>query len=249
MSGKGSVHELNAINRIGNADICGMRVFISRALYTDAPFRQILESEGFQVTGIPLVELMPLPFEEIPVSDWVFFSSKNAVVFFFEQITLLQSLGSVKWAAIGPATAKVLETYVPTVDFTGTGDPEETARLFQEKARGQSVVFPAARHSRAGVQRFLTSEVQCVHVPIYDNRPLPCPEPRTEDVLVFTSPMGVAAYCSQQVVQAEQVVVAIGQSTFEALQTHAIKRLYKAAATTEEAMAAAVLAYLPEDKR
>lgn len=227
----------------GFADLCRMTVFISRTLPDGALFRTLLESRGIAVTGAPLVLLSPLSLGEIPACEWIFFSSKNAVNFFF---TALQdkALPTVQWAAIGPGTAEALARHVGRVDFTGTGDPEATARQFEPVATGQTVLFPGARHSREGVQRFLASAVPCISLEIYDNIPVPNPPLRTENILVFTSPMSASAYFSCHGLQKKQQVIAIGKSTFATLQSIGIERITLSAQTNEAAMAEAVLLFL-----
>ncbi|MCW5924880.1 MAG: hypothetical protein KIS77_21350, partial [Saprospiraceae bacterium] len=63
-----------------------MLAFITRALSASSEFKKQLEAAGWQVEGRSLVALSPLPFEEAPASEWVFFSSQNAVRFFFQQL-------------------------------------------------------------------------------------------------------------------------------------------------------------------
>lgn len=226
----------------GITDLCCMKVFISRIQGEDAVFRKLLEAKGVQVTGIPLIILSPSPFETIPASDWVFFSSKNAVQFFFQHPAGV-TLQAVKWAAIGPATAEALATFRPQIDFIGNGDPVETARLFDLRAHDQTVLFPAARHSRDGVMRHLTTPAHCFRLEVYNNTPVPNPAPRLEDVLVFTSPMNVESYFSSHALLKNQQVVAIGKSTFATLQSFGIEHLIMAESPTETAMAEAVLLF------
>lgn len=192
--------------------------------------------------GIPLITLSPTPFESIPGSDWIFFSSKNAVQFFFQH-PAARSLQGVKWAAIGPATAEALVVYRPAISFMGNGDPVDTARLFDPLVSSQTVLFPCARHARDGVQRHLTTPAQCIRLEVYNNTPVPKPAPRLEDILVFTSPMNVTSYFSCHALLEFQQVVAIGKSTFATLQSFGIARPDMAEAPTETAMAEAVLRF------
>lgn len=205
-------------------------------------FRKLLEARGIQVTGIPLITLSPTPFDSIPVSDWVFFSSKNAVQFFFQH-PAGQTIDRVKWAAIGPATAEALVVFRPEISFVGNGDPADTARLFDSLVSGQTVLFPSARHARDGVQRHLTTPAHCFRLEVYNNTPVPNPAPRREDILVFTSPMNVTSYFSSHTLLEFQRVVAIGKSTFATLQSFGIERLSIAEAPTETAMTEAVLRF------
>ncbi|HRI61157.1 MAG TPA: uroporphyrinogen-III synthase [Saprospiraceae bacterium] len=221
-----------------------------------------------------------------------FFSSQNAVRFFFRR---LQSGGSmesrgdsksprdlpqVKWAALGGATAKALAEYVDKVDFTGTGEPEGTAVAFrrvnptpgpsptgrgdvdntventtEEIAEhstsplpsgegpgvGSRILFPAARHSRQSVMSLLSPDFQCIHFPVYDNRPVANPLHSAADVLVFTSPLNAQAYFSKNKLGKNQRVVAIGQTTGATLRELGIAEIQVAREPGERALAEMVL--------
>jgi len=227
-----------------------MTAFITRTLSDDSEFKKRLAAAVWQVEGQSLVTLSPLPFSEIPAADWVFFSSKNAVRFFFEGKNSpgdFKSPGewsgvNVKWAALGSATARALAEYVGQVDFVGTGEPAATAKAFRCVVSTSTVIlFPAARHSRQSVMSFLAPDVQCVHFPIYDNRPVAEPPHSDADVLVFTSPMNAQAYFSKNNLKEKQRVVAIGATTAEALRELGISKIEVATEPTEQALAEAVL--------
>lgn len=226
-----------------------MTAFITRALTDDSEFKKQLAAAGWQVEGQSLVTLSPLPFSEIPTADWVFFSSKNAVRFFFQQLKN-NSPGDfksasglrVKWASLGAATAKALTEYVEQVNFVGTGEPRATAKTFRLLAPSSAVIlFPAARHSRQSVMSFLAPDFQCVHFPIYDNRPVAEPPHSDADVLVFTSPMNAQAYFSKNNLGEKQRIVAIGATTAEALRELGISKIEIADEPSERGLAEAVL--------
>lgn len=225
-----------------------MTAFITRDLSEAPEFRALLAATGWQVEGVSLVELSPLLFEEVPLADWIFFSSKNAVRFFFQQPEN-DSRGDfksprelrVKWAALGPATAKALAEYVDTVDFTGTGEPEGTAAAFREVCTaGSCILFPAARHSLQSVMSFLAPDFQCIPFPVYDNRPVAEPPLSEADVLVFTSPMNAQAYFSKHMLGEKQRVVAIGATTAGALRELGISEIETADTPGERGLAETV---------
>ncbi len=219
-----------------------MTAFISRDLSDTSEFRLLLSGQGWQVTGHSLVELSALPFHTLPIVDWVFFSSKNAVRFFFQQVEKEGLvLPTLQWAALGEATAKALTGYVQTMQFTGTGDPVSTAAAFGEVAGGRVVLFPGARHSQQSVQRLLAATVRGIHLEVYDNRPVDAPALCTDSVLVFTSPMNAEAYFSRHALKTGQRVVAIGATTAATLQALGMPAVITANEPTETALAKAVL--------
>ena len=214
-------------------------VFISRALSDTSPFRRILAAQGWTVAGESFVTLSPLPVSALPPSDWIFFSSQNAVHFFFAAAVPKPAAG-VKWAALGSATAAALQSHVAQIDFIGTGDPAGSAETFAALAAGQRVLFPGARHAEESLRQHLGERITALSIALYDNRPVEDPARREENVLVFTSPMNAMAYFSKQGKQTHQRLVAIGQTTAAALRGMGFAEVVVAAVATEEGLAAAV---------
>jgi len=213
--------------------------FISRELTEDSPFRQQLEKAGWKSSGQSLIHFKAVPFERVPETDWIFFYSKRAVRYFFEQLPSSSEEG-IKAAAIGPGTAGHLRQYGVEPRFVGNGDPEETAYAFVREAEGQRVLFPQARRSRQSVQQALGQRIQAQPLVVYDNRPLRDVPLSRAQVLVFTSPLNVEAYFCQHQLLAGQQTVVNGQPTAEALGALDVAPKI-AAAPDEEALAKAVL--------
>lgn len=223
-----------------------MTAFISRALLPDSDFRSVLRAHGWGVFGQSFVMLSAMPFEKIPDCDWLFFSSQNAVRFFFQNLEQQKmEVPMAQWAALGVSTARVLEGFTGKVDFIGTGEPKGTSQLFRRHcARLKSVgpvIFPAARRSRQSVMVLLNMDFQCAHFEIYDNQPIANPLQRSENVLAFTSPMNAEAYFSHHALLPGQRVAAIGGTTDRMLQQLGIAESAIAAEPTERGLAEAVL--------
>lgn len=215
--------------------------FISRALTEESLLACLLTEAGWAITGISLLELTPLPVAGWPTADWIFFSSQNAVHFFFGPGMPPAPAGA-RWAALGPATAAALQQYVASIQFSGTGDPFETAQTFAALAAGQRVLFPGARHSQESLRQQLAPALTVLPIAIYDNRPVSAPPRRDETVLIFTSPMNARAYFKHWPLQAHQQLVAIGRTTAAALQALGFEQVVTATAPTEGGLAATVLA-------
>jgi uroporphyrinogen-III synthase len=219
-----------------------LTVFITRDLGPGSPFRALLEAAGWKVSGLSLVRLTPLPLPELPAADWIFFASGQAVRFFFEQLRLQsRPLPAVRWAAIGPPTAAALMGFTGRVDFTGTGDPAATAATFRALAAGQRVLFPAARQSVRSVPSLLADAIRPLFLDLYENVPLPDPPHRTDDVLVFTSPLNARAYFQRHPLQPHQQLVAIGQTTAATLRRLGMDRLTVSEEPSETVLARTVL--------
>ncbi|HMX41914.1 MAG TPA: uroporphyrinogen-III synthase [Saprospiraceae bacterium] len=220
--------------------------FISRTLSPDSDFRRRLEAVGWQVSGQSLVEISPLPFGTVPPCDWIFFSSQNGVQHFFEQAEraegwTFQRRRHTRWAALGPATARRLQQAVDRVHFIGTGEPLSTAAAFAEGGGSGVVLLAAAQQTEGSLLEALRAHTHCLHLPVYDNRPLPEVAARPDDVLVFSSPMNAGAYFAHHALLPGQQVVSIGPSTAAALARLGIGPGHMAAQPTEAGMAEAAL--------
>ncbi|MFN5576933.1 MAG: uroporphyrinogen-III synthase [Bacteroidota bacterium] len=223
------------------------RVFISRHLPENSSFREKLASFGsFNIQDEPLIDLMPIPFSIIEPCDWIFFSSKNAVSFFFKQIKYLSIKipTSVKWGAIGLATAKELLTDQITADFSGNGNPEEVGISFSTLVTGKKVLFPSAKNSRESIQRFIKNEaLEIINLSIYDNLPKSNFDIIPSDIYVFTSPLNVIAYSKKHDLS-DKNCIAIGETTAKQLKNSGALSIMTSPFTTEESMAQTIIDFL-----
>jgi uroporphyrinogen-III synthase len=213
--------------------------FITRSLSANSPFRQRLEAAAWQVSGQSLIAFKPVAFDAPPAVDWVFFYSKRAVQHFFDQKVGVE-VSKYAIAAIGPGTAAAVEQFGHSPSFVGNGVPEEVAEAFFSLAKGQRVLFPQARHSRQSIEQLLAGQIDAHSLVVYDNEPVAEVQPSQAQVLVFTSPLNVEAYCSQHNLLEGQYAVAIGQPTAEALGRFAIQA-HIAPSPSEEGLVEAVL--------
>ena len=223
------------------------RVFISRHLPENSSFREKLASFGsFIIQDEPLIDLKPIPFSIIEPCDWIFFSSKNAVSFFFKQIKTLSIKipTSVKWGAIGLATAKELLTYQITADYSGNGNPEEVGISFSTLVTGKKVLFPSAKNSRESIQQFIKNEaLEIINLSIYDNLPKSDFDIVPSDIYVFTSPLNVIAYSKKHDLS-DKNCIAIGESTAKQLKNSGALSIMTSPFTTEESMAQTIIDFL-----
>lgn len=182
----------------------------------DSPFWQL--GDDWQVIHQSLVDFNALPFSLPAGFEWVFFYSAQAVHCFFEG--LLQPLPpALRWAALGPGTAKAMRHWGVEADFVGRGVAATLAADFVARAKGCRVLFPQARHSRRSLEKIIDSEIVAYPLVVYDNQPLAAFDIPVCDYLIFTSPMNAQAYYSRYAQQQGQQVIAIGQPTAEKLRS------------------------------
>lgn len=226
------------------------QIFISRHLSENSQFREKLTSFGsFVIQDEPLIDLIPISFSIIEPCDWIFFSSKNAVSFFFKQVKSLpiKIPASVKWGAIGLATAKELLTYQITADFSGNGNPEEVGISFSTLVTGKKVLFPSAKNSRESVQRFIEKEAaEILNLAVYDNTPKNDFEVTESAIYVFTSPLNVIAFSKKYEI-ADKYCFAIGETTAQQLTYSGALHIITSPFATEESMAQSVIDFLGKE--
>jgi uroporphyrinogen-III synthase len=222
-------------------------VFISRSLPENSQFREKLVTFGsIIIQDEPLIDLTPIPFSAIEPCDWIFFSSKNAVSFFLKQIKSLaiKIPTTVKWGAIGLATAKELLNYQITADFSGNGNPEVVGISFSTLVTGKKVLFPSAKNSRESIQQFIKNEAsEIINLSIYDNSPKSDFDIAPSDIYVFTSPLNVIAF-SKKYNLSDKNCLGIGGTTAEQLRSSGALSILTSPFSTEESMAQTIINFL-----
>ena len=194
-------------------------VFISRDLRPNGYLDKSLLKQGFQVHACALIEIKQVPIVKLAKSDWVFFSSKNAVRHFFEQQPLLDQ---VKYGVVGKSTAEELRKYGKKADFIGySTDTKLTGKQFASVVGSQTVLFPQAKGSRKTIQQQFTKPTQVIDLPVYETlKPTGSGtafDPTLFNILVFTSPSNVEAWFESRKIAANQKVIAMGDATASAL--------------------------------
>jgi uroporphyrinogen III methyltransferase/synthase len=141
-----------------------------------------LERLGAEVIGVPTVEIRPITdfgplddaIDRIGEFDWLVFTSGHGVRFFLSRLLErgrdLRTLGRVRLAAIGPATAEALASFHLLADLVPESSTSEglTERLKAE-ARGCKILFARADRGRTLLQEELGKVAEVYQVPVYHN--------------------------------------------------------------------------------
>ncbi len=189
-------------------------VYITSAISEDDYLFRVLEANNQQVSYGSFISFSKTDFT-FNQADWLFFSSKNGVKFFFDQVKELPA--TTKIAAINQGTAQEILNLNYPVHFTGTGSSiTHIAEQFDSLAYGR-IVFPQAENSLQSIQKLLKNNSQSETLIVYKNQPKAKIEQRNEDILVFTSPLNAQTYFEQRSLQVNQAVVSIGNSTTKKL--------------------------------
>ncbi|MDB5019175.1 MAG: Porphobilinogen deaminase [Pedobacter sp.] len=192
------------------------KVFISREIGEHNYFRRALDKHKIEIEDRSLIRTFPIvnildPFYLRNI-DWIFFSSRNGVEFFFKLKPALSK--KVKFGVVGRGSEDALRKYGHLAHFVGeSGDIKEVAEDFALRVKGETVLFPRAQDSLLTIQKSLFPETKIIDLPIYETGMVDNIDKTYADILIFTSPSNVEAYFAENLLDPGQKVIAIGTST------------------------------------
>lgn len=192
------------------------RVFISRELSEHSYFNRALSKHRIEIEARSLIKTVPTIhkldsyiFRNI---DWIFFSSKNGIEYFFKLEPILPK--DVKFGVIGRGSEDALRQFGKVPAFIGeSSDTSDIAEEFASIAKGSNILFPSAKGSLQTIQRALSNNTKVTELTIYETILEEYVPQSSADVLVFTSPSNVEAYFADNLLHPGQKVVAIGKAT------------------------------------
>lgn len=147
----------------------GRTVVVTRAREQASDSAALLASRGARVIQFPTIRIVPMPdYAELDDAvshlsryGWVVFTSVNGVRFFRQRLDALgldaRALGSVKVAAIGPATARAVEGMGIRPDLVPASYVAEgvAQAMLDLGMKGQKVLLPRAAEARDVLPRAL----------------------------------------------------------------------------------------------
>ncbi|RZK49170.1 MAG: hydroxymethylbilane synthase [Pedobacter sp.] len=192
------------------------KVFISRDISENSYFRKALEKHQIEIEDRSLIRTFPIVNHIDPFFlknlNWIVFSSRNGVEYFFKLNPVLPK--KIQFAVVGRGSEDSLRRCGYKADFVGEGgDIEGIAVELAKQVEGSTVLFPRAQDSLLTMQKFLTPSTKVVDFPIYETVIEEAVDRSSADVLIFTSPSNVDAYFAENLLEPEQKVIAIGNST------------------------------------
>jgi uroporphyrinogen-III synthase len=185
-----------------------MRILITRPRAQADEFADKLFSAGFEPIFFPVIEIRPIEnnlaldraLEKLNCYEWVIFTSVNAVdVIFDNYSSLLLGKGQgVRFAAIGPKTAKALQARGVTPDFVPKEYIAEAILPGLGNLLGKWVLLPRAAIARKTLPEAIVNAGGIAHqIAVYETLPAK-PDPKGlaalksgVDVVTLTSPSTV----------------------------------------------------------
>ena len=205
-------------------NILTLKVFISRKIEEGSLLKE-LERRGHTLLGFGGVGFSHVPFAGFPQTEWIFFYSKNGILFFAEQLTKeeIQKLHSKKIGVMGQASASILRDRLGIqAQFIAGGDLEQDDIKFAKATEGEAVLFIEAAKSQ---KRFQHSNLATHNsLVVYKNEILKNLQLPEADVYIFTSPLNAKAFLEHNKPAHNAAIIAIGPTTEKEILNHITER-------------------------
>ena len=228
----------NQLNWFEQRPLFGKKILFPQT-GTDNRLEKMLQEQGAEVQRVQVSCLQPIEqaWENIckgAGAEWVAFTSRNGVQFFFDAVANNQQdarcLAGTMVAAIGESTAKALQQYGIRADFIASESTSEqfAKELSQEMMAGERLVLVCPNQPLSSCWAMEYNPV--IAAPVYENVPNPDAQIPNQlpDGAVFTCASSVHRFASllkNQTLQeylTNSPVAAIGTKTAEALQQYNI---------------------------
>ncbi|MGZ3918925.1 MAG: hydroxymethylbilane synthase [Bacteroidia bacterium] len=197
------------------------KVFVTKTFREDDYLPRALKGLDFDVEGKSLIEFKQLRFKEVPAADWIFFSSKHAVRYFFSQKPDVKGR---KFGCVGTSTSAELRAHGHRADFIGQStDTKLVGKQFAAKVGSSKVVFPIAKDSLQSIQWQMPKRDNVINLNVYATLKHSAEVDSGVKIIVFTSPSNVEAYFEKNKWQPGQLSVAMGDATAAALNKKKVK--------------------------
>lgn len=192
-------------------------------------FQEVLQKANHNVIGLNFLDYRPVPFENVPQADCIFFYSRRGVEHFFQQMKNknLELPEGIQFAALGENTAESLEDYVKEVHFIGEGQPGTSFNAFKKWFRGDTVIAVKADNSMNRLRQVTGVNWKIIDLVVYSNEIKESINFGNHDLAVLTSPLNAKAYLKFQP-ENLPTIVAIGQTTASAIQSMTDEKCYVA---------------------
>lgn len=220
------------------------QVFISRYLSDDSIFKAELNAMGYTIIDQSLITASQIRYSYAPKSDWIFFSGKNSIKYFFEQNPQIDP--KTLFAVLSEQSAGYLNKFGKSANFIGKGnDVVSIAKEFTKLITTETVLFPQSIDSLQTVQRQLSFANISKSIYVYKTELKSSFEIPKCEILVFTSPSNATAYFEKYNVSSDQKVVAIGTSTLQRLKSFGATDVILSDSFSEKGLVKAVLEKVP----
>jgi uroporphyrinogen-III synthase len=198
------------------------KIFVTKTFKEQDYLPSALEKLGFDIQGKSLIEFKQITIKFLPRTEWIFFSSKHAVRYFFNQ---KPEFGQVKFGCIGSSTSAELRAFGYRADFIGQStDIKLVGKQFSSRVGNARVLFPIARGSMQSIQWQMVKRENVVNLEVYATLNISEEISPENEIIIFTSPSNVESYFEKNTWQDHQKAIAMGEATGKALEKIKIKK-------------------------
>lgn len=212
------------VDKIKNVQPCS--VFITKNFRAHDFLPTALNRLNYICEGKSLIEFKSISFETLPKCDWIFFSSKHAVKYFFQHSPKLPE--GIRFGCISKATAIELRQFGYRSDFIGQStDTKLIGKQFSSVSGNSKVLFPVAQESLQSIQKQMVKKENAINLPVYKTIQNQVYINPSVNIVVFTSPSNVDAFFSKNKWVAGMKAVAMGDATAKALERKGVRNSFK----------------------
>ena len=163
----------DSLNWFEKRPLFGQRVVVTRTRKQASKLTVALKDYGAEVMEIPTIKIVP-PTDNEPIIesitgigsyDWIIFTSPNGVThffdYFFKAYRDVRDLGNLRFAAVGPATAKKLKELHLKVDLMPevyTAEATAQALLDFQNVENISVMLARAEEANSELPKLLEDQ-------------------------------------------------------------------------------------------
>ncbi|WP_404421382.1 uroporphyrinogen-III C-methyltransferase [Nibricoccus sp. IMCC34717] len=265
------VRDHDAIDWFEHLPLHGRRIAITRTRDQNSELREKLEALGAEVLELPLITISKdydkhsfvEILSELGSYDWIVFTSANGVRYFFEEFFKgfgdVRSLGLLRFACVGKATAREIERLhlkVECMPDTATGESLATALVATGSLDSAKVIVVTGNLNRDALVRKLeaasaivdklllykTDKTDLAQDPIADDF-----REKGADAILFASSSAVASFSEQESALAlgpnakRPLIGSIGPQTSETLKDLGHPADFVAAKPSLDALIAALV--------
>ncbi len=214
-------------------------VFVTRNLNDKNYLYRALNKLNFKVEGKSLIEFKQITIKELPKTEWIFFSSKHAVKYFFDQKPKIEN---VKIGCVGTGTSQELRQFGFRADFIGQStDTKLVGKQFASRVGSAKVLFPVARESMQSIQWQFPKRENVINLAVYATLKHSIEISPETNIIVFTSPSNVEAFFEKNKWLPHFKAIAMGDATAAALLKKKVKNCLKPIAFDDLALFQSVL--------
>ncbi|MFH0867448.1 MAG: hydroxymethylbilane synthase [Bacteroidota bacterium] len=262
------IRNVNLTEKISGLPLKNKIIISTRVVESGDTLPELLQAQGAKVLSLPMIEVNTSQLKTAETEtlknldsfDWLFFSSRNGVVYFFKHLIEINGhtelTKALKIAAIGSKTALELEYYGFSANFISEGNTsEEMLTLFYKKKNPSELKILLALGNLADDTLFnnLSQDNHVQRINVYDTlKPKQADENILEivkknqyDLILFTSPSTFRNFCSfiEPVLLKKLKMASIGATTTKAITDAGFKPLVTAKKSNAEGFCESIVEF------